>query len=118
MQAFADQGGSIDRAYIRSWPYWLDHRAVALNLGDPDWNNNLLETEQVREVASEGGPRLFVLHPDDSETLGWLTSHFPEGTAELHEFPYGHPFVTFVLPEEIAPVAAPEPDASFPAGGG
>jgi len=118
MQAFADQGGSIDRAYIRSWPYWLDHRAVALNLGDPDWNNNLLEAEQVREVASEGGPRLFVLHPDDSETLGWLTSHFPEGTAELHEFPYGHPFVTFVLPEEIAPVAAPEPDASFPAGGG
>ena len=38
---FAHQGRSIYDAYIIGWPNWLDHRAVAIELGDPDWNNLL-----------------------------------------------------------------------------
>jgi hypothetical protein len=105
IEDFVSQGGSIDRAYIRTWPYWLDHRAIALTLGDPDWDNNLTSLDEVRQVASEGGPRFFVLHPDDEESLDWLQSYSPQGVTEWHTSIYDHDFVTFLLPQAASPTS-------------
>jgi len=104
---FARQGRSINDAYINGWPYWLDHRAVAIELGDPDWNNLLPSIEEAAQHADSQRDQLYVLNPEDKEGLAWLTRHFPAGTAQAHASAVGKDFVTYLVPRTDQQQAQP-----------
>jgi len=98
IEDFAHQGRSIYDAYIKAWPNWLDHRAVAIELGDPDWNNLLPTIEEAAQHARSQRDQLYVLNPADKESLAWLSRFFPAGTPQTHSSASGHDFVTYFVP--------------------
>lgn len=107
---FVESGGAPSNAWIIAWPYWIDTRGVGIELGDPPWNNVILEPEQLESqvhrdpeetVADSPAdlPRFYVLHPQDAKTLDQLQRLFPHGQAKL--LATKHPernFVTFYVP--------------------
>ena len=95
MREFADGGPGIESTYIKIWPFWLDTRSLALTLGDLSWNNVLSDIEQASGQLDTSDPRLYVLHPDDTESLGWLRGAYPAGQAEEYQSSVGRNFVLF-----------------------
>ncbi len=106
IRGFAESGGDLSNAWIVAWPYWIDTRGVGIELGDPTWNNVILETDKLIDHAasvlegdevnpSEARPRFYVLHPADTETLRLLGSLFPQGWFTLYRSQ--HPQRSFVL---------------------
>jgi hypothetical protein len=95
---WARQNGGIENAYFKVSPYWLDTRAVAIELGDLGWNktNVLFEMEQALPQLSKQGPIFYVLHLQDKEALAWLSAHYPTGVAQTVMTPSGRPFMSFV----------------------
>jgi hypothetical protein len=88
IHGFAESGGSLDNAWIVAWPYWIDTRGVGIELGDPPWNNVILDKKELNkqaEIAASGGvhsdarPRLYVLHREDRATLNQIRALFPTG---------------------------------------
>ncbi len=87
IRAHLARGGDFDQVYLKSWPHWLDTRAISLQVEQkPGW--------EVRHVAGDTAallrlqadrrlPALYVLHPNDREALAALTAAFPAGRAEL-----------------------------------
>ncbi len=101
IQGFADSGGDLANAWIIAWPYWIDTRGAGIALGDPTWNNVILEPKALekREHAAASRPRFYVLHPQDKETLQLLHTVFPTGWSSLYQAErVQHDFVRFYVP--------------------
>lgn len=77
VRAFAESVGDMDHAYHVGYPYWVDTRNIAINAGDITWNNVILDINQVRAQASDPAPKLYLVHPDDQQSLAVLQSTFP-----------------------------------------
>ena len=87
--------------YVKAWPYWYDGRALTEHLDavGRSWTAELqdLKLDQT-PLAELQGKALFVLHPDDVESLqtlegffprhAYTTAHYPDGTASYIAF-YG-----------------------------
>jgi hypothetical protein len=107
IRGFVESGGDASNAWIIAWPYWIDTRGVGIELGDPPWNNVILEAEELDEQASaaEGAvdapPRFYVLHPQDTGALEQLQTLFPRGRSSLYVSRYpGRDFVTYYVPRK------------------
>jgi hypothetical protein len=83
---FARMAGSSQNAHIISYPFWLDHRVVALELGDFAWKNTALidRVEDAARLRSVPGPKLFILHRDDARSAQVLSELFPGGVLRDH----------------------------------
>jgi hypothetical protein len=96
---FVQATGSMDRVYILNWPHWLDHRNVAIAMGEPTWSQVIVE--KARDIAAhraDGGPRLYVVHRDDAEGRALLRQAFPGGIEQLHSSRApGKEFLTFTV---------------------
>ncbi len=106
MREFADSGPGIENTYIKIWPYWLDTRSLALTLGDFHWNNVLDDIRQASSQIDTPGPKLYVLHPEDIDSLNWLRNAYPAGRAEEYQSKVGKDFILFVTTPG-APLPAP-----------
>jgi hypothetical protein len=95
MREFADSGPGIESTYIKIWPYWLDTRSLALTLGDLKWNNVLTDIEQAAAQVSMPGPKLYILQPEDTESVDWLRRADPAGKAVEYQSSVGQNFVMF-----------------------
>jgi hypothetical protein len=95
---FGRENDGLDNTYLRSAPYWVDTRAVALEVGDLAWGdtNVVYELKQAVPHLSKPGPLLYVMHADDKEFLNWLRRHYPRGEARDIMPPSGRRFMTFV----------------------
>jgi hypothetical protein len=107
IRAFVESGGDASNAWIIAWPYWIDTRGVGIELGDPPWNNVVLEPEELDEQASaaeaavDAPPRFYVLHPQDTGSLEQLQTLFPRGQSSLYVSRYpGRDFVTYHVPRK------------------
>jgi hypothetical protein len=105
IRGFVESGGDASNAWIIAWPYWIDTRGVGIELGDPPWNNVILEAEELDEQAGaaedavDALPRFYVLHPQDTGSLEQLHSLFPRGRSSLYVSRYpGRDFVTYYVP--------------------
>jgi hypothetical protein len=105
IRGFVESGGDASNAWIIAWPYWIDTRGVGIELGDPPWNNVILEAEELEEQASavqgaiDARPRFYVLHPQDAESLEQLRSLFPRGWPSLYISHYpSRDFVMYYVP--------------------
>ncbi len=111
IQGFAESGGDLENAWIVAWPYWIDTRGAGIALGDPTWNNVILEPETLQEHATAPRPRFYVLHPQDKEALRSLQHIFPAGWSSLYQAQrVQHDFVRFYVPP-FDPTTTCRPDA-------
>jgi hypothetical protein len=112
IHGFGDSGGDLANAWIVAWPYWLDTRGAGIELGDPTWNNVILNVAELDTHVAGPRPRYYVLHPADAQALARLQELFPLGWSSLYisERPSGN-FVRFYVPPET-PGLSPSPHAS------
>jgi hypothetical protein len=95
------QIGSDKNAYIVSYPYWIDHRVVALELGDFAWREHgLLDSiELARAQATLPGPKLYILNRQDQRSIDVLRELYPQGIVESHpSVVSGKEFNSFLVP--------------------
>ncbi len=95
--------GDFDHVYMKSWPHWLDARLISLQVAQqPGWENAHLamETQDLVTLSKdEAAPKLYLLHPSDSEALNLLRAMFPTGWARFHQSQTpGRDFVLFFAP--------------------
>jgi 4-amino-4-deoxy-L-arabinose transferase-like glycosyltransferase len=95
--------GDFNQVYLKGWPYWLDARALALQVAEkPGWEttNVTLNPQEVLALPGDpSSPRLYILHPADVETLDILRYAFPNGWTRVnHSATPGHDFVFYFVP--------------------
>jgi hypothetical protein len=78
IQSFATICGSIDQAYIAPWPYFVDGRAVAFELGQWGWYNLLDDLSELPEQAAQPGNKLYLVHVADQTSLTQLQVTYPQ----------------------------------------
>jgi hypothetical protein len=112
IRGFVANGGDRGDAWIVAWPYWIDTRGVGIELGDPAWNNVILEPKELDEQAAllastpsaSGRPRLYVLNLEDRKSLEHLGMLFPEGWSSMYASARrDRDFVLFFVPQLPAP---------------
>jgi 4-amino-4-deoxy-L-arabinose transferase-like glycosyltransferase len=92
LRGFAESTGAYGNAFMVAFPYWWDHRALAIESGAPKWNNGVLREDVVGRIFdflrfNIGTPfemrpdrqMLFFFHPNDQTLVADLSEVFPEG---------------------------------------
>ncbi len=96
---FARNGGSLDHAWVMAYPYWVDTRNVAINLGQIDWNNVLWHAADMPDPSRDPSPRLYILNTSDVENLQGLEHIYPQGIARvLPSRTKGKEYIGFYVP--------------------
>jgi hypothetical protein len=97
-------GGSLDHAWVVAYPYWVDTRNVAINLGNIEWNNVVWHVKQdLPDPSSDPAPRLFILSPEDKPNLQDLDELFPDGwVVEYQSRTPGKEYLAFYVPGKAA----------------
>ena len=108
IQNFAESIGSYETAHVVAYPHWVDTRLVGINAGQPTRDYAISE-ESFADTIFETRPQLFLLHPDDEESLQKLKELHP--FARVTEYPniiegknfiiLSVPFVSETLPGAI-----------------
>ena len=84
IQSFAESIGSYETAHVVAYPHWVDTRLVGINAGQPTRDYAISE-EGFADTIFETRPQLFLLHPDDEESLQKLKELHPY--ARVTEYP-------------------------------
>jgi hypothetical protein len=79
--------GGLGGVWVVGFPYWVDARAVAIEAGQPEANLALQPT-QLEETLGFPLPKLFLLNPQDSDTLSQLQALYPLGNVVLFQSAY------------------------------
>ncbi|HEX7587420.1 MAG TPA: hypothetical protein VF478_03810, partial [Anaerolineae bacterium] len=99
---FADSVGDLTHAYFIGYPYWIDGRAIAINLGNIEWHNYTLDASDF--LNDPGTNLLFIVHPDDEANLKLLREYYPAGqTKTIHSRTPGKNFLSFFVPANPLP---------------
>ncbi len=108
IHSFATTVGTPDTAYVVPYPYWVDTRLVGINAGYPR-KDYALWAQDFPSTLEQPDPKLFLLKPEDQESLAQLEQLYPNGTEKtFHVSEYdGKDFIEFFVPPD-APNAAPQ----------
>ena len=99
MKGFVQSVGDLEHAYLKSWPHWVDHRNVGIQMGNPAWNNVVMSDEAFAQHRADPAPKLYVLNVNDRQGLARLQAVFPEGTWRVQRgHTPGKEFVVFFVP--------------------
>ncbi len=115
MRDFAvDQGNGYGNVFILAYPYWWDHRALAIDAGKIDWGNTIQSLDDVPGYLQQAAARpnadlrldvnkdlLFFYSPEDALTQEWLQANFPNG--EWQNMPTYQPSHSFNIYRVPAP---------------
>ncbi len=95
LRDFAESGAGYGNAFVIGYPFWWDHRAVGIEAGKLDFPNGVPAREELPSWLENGLLRadeyrldpskelLFIVSPDDVETMDWLKLLFPQGQGTL-----------------------------------
>jgi hypothetical protein len=86
--------GGLGGVWVVGYPYWVDARAVAIEAGQPEADLALQPT-QLEETLGFPLPKLFLLNPQDSDTLSQLQALYPMGSVVL--YPSTNPEKNFLI---------------------
>ncbi|MEP7285553.1 MAG: hypothetical protein ABI947_07275 [Chloroflexota bacterium] len=121
LRGFIDSTGAPGNAYIVAYKYWWDHRAVAIEAGDPHWPNTLPDPENLQDeilnlmrqnaagsqpdnptgkyVVQPDRQLMFFVNPEDTNAQSVLKSMFPNGTMiKISAYNTTRDFLTYIVP--------------------
>lgn len=112
LRGFAESTGAPGNAFMIAWDYWWDHRALAIESGDPGWPNGILREEAITRIIEfmrfNMGTRfelrpdrqlMFFVHKDDDEMIRTLQTEFPNGVdLKITSFNRDKDFRVYVAP--------------------
>jgi hypothetical protein len=100
IQEFVQEGGDPANAWIIAWPHWIDTRGAGIELGDPTWNNVILDLADLDAHQERPRPRLYLFYPPDDQALQRLRTLFPSGRVQTHisEQQPRWSFISFYVP--------------------
>mgnify|MGYP001823307619 FL=1 len=99
MREFVQEGGDVGNVYHVPFPHWVDTRNIGINAGYVRWANSVDEHEWSELASLDGGPKLFLLFPDDSKNLRRLQFFFPQGQIEIYDSSReGKDFIIYRVP--------------------
>jgi hypothetical protein len=79
---FIAQGNPYENAHVVPYPYWVDTRLVGINAGVP-WKDYALWAEDFESTLNTPGNQLFILKPEDTDSLELLQMLYPDGKDEI-----------------------------------
>jgi hypothetical protein len=97
---FSHNIGDLQHAYFIGYPYWIDGRAIAINLGDIGWRNYTLAVSDFLDRGNEAN-QLFILHPSDRANYTQLMEWYPTGQAQqVRSQTPGKDFISVFVPAQ------------------
>lgn len=103
-RSFTEMTGNTRNIWIIGYPYWVDTRLVGMQAGISDRNPELSK-ENIGNIPFDSKPKLFILKPEDQESLNSLKAKFPVGWQNnyVSNTP-GKDFLIYIaLPDEQQP---------------
>lgn len=82
IKQFVQKGNSPDNAFVIPYPHWVDTRLVGINAGYPR-KDYALWPEELQSTLDLRGEKLFVLMPQDRESLDKLKLLYPQAEEEF-----------------------------------
>ncbi len=79
---FIAQGNLYKNAHVVPYSYWVDTRLVGINAGVP-WQDYALWPEDFETTLDITGNQLFILKPEDTDSLELLQMLYPDGHEEI-----------------------------------
>jgi len=80
---FAKEGNDPNNAFVIPYPHWVDTRLVGINAGFPKKDYALWADDLINTLDIEGN-KLFILMPQDRESLDTLKLLYPEAEEEFY----------------------------------
>jgi hypothetical protein len=100
MRDFIKDGGDMQHTYFIGYPFWMDGRAIAINLGDITWHNYTLDVSNFLERDSPAS-RFYILHPNDGANLQRLVERYPNSqTTLIKSQTSGKDFIAVFVPAQ------------------
>ncbi len=84
IRQFADTAGAEDSAWVVPYPHWVDTRLVGIRAGFPQ-RDYALWRDQIGETVGDPRAKLYLVKPDDIETLDLLEEIYPASVTRLYE---------------------------------
>ena len=81
-------------------------------MGDFQWNNVLADIEQATDQTATPNPKLYILHPDDVDSLGWLRLAYPDGRTEEYQSSVGRNFIMFFTSPDASSASLPASESA------
>lgn len=79
---FVAEGNPYENAYVIPYPHWVDTRLVGINAGFP-WKDYAIDSDDLEQTLIVEGNKLFILKPEDSDSLSLLEGLYPQGHEEI-----------------------------------
>ncbi len=96
---FIESGGEWTNAFHIPYPHWVDTRNIGINAGNIRWANTLIDDGWYMPDSIPSGPKLFLLFPEDVESIRRLVWLYPRGQIELYDSRWeGKDFIIYRVP--------------------
>lgn len=82
IKEFIAEGNSYENAHVVPYPHWVDTRLVGINAGVP-WKDYALWPEDFESSLDTAEKQLFILKPEDTDSLELLQILYPEGNEAI-----------------------------------
>lgn len=86
--------GGLGGVWVIGYPYWVDARAVAIEADQPN-ANYAIQPAELETTLGFPLPKLFLLNPQDGDTLTELQALYPTGSVVL--YPSVYPEKNFLI---------------------
>lgn len=80
---FAETIGTEQQAWVVPYPHWVDTRLVGIHVEDQVVDYALWQ-EEIPGTVEVDPPKLFLVKPDDSDTLDLLREVYPDGVVSVY----------------------------------
>ena len=84
IQQFGDSSGAEDSAWVIPYPHWVDTRLVGIRAGYPE-RDYALWPENIIDTLDDPRTKLYLVKPEDTETINLLKMYYPTGVLRLYE---------------------------------
>jgi len=81
---FTETIGTHESAYVVAYPHWVDTRLVGINAGYPT-KDFAIWSDEFPGTVDDQIPKLFIIKPDDNDSIAALQTLYPQGHFQLHE---------------------------------
>ena len=100
IRGFYESVGEPDHAWVIPYPYWVDTRLVAINAGIfPKITDYAMPRERLEQTLAVPAPKLFILKPEDKDSLNALQHLYPNARVRIFSSPTpGKDFIVYFVP--------------------